>query len=53
MRIALVTGATQGIGAAIANRLAADGVTVGVNGRVRDDRMDAVVAAKRRIPCGG
>jgi len=50
MRIALVTGATQGIGAAIANRLAADGVTVGVNGRVRDDRMDAVVAQSGGFP---
>src|SRR3954469_8956111 len=50
MRIGLVTGATQGIGAAIANRLAADGVTVGVNGRVRDDRMDAVVAQTGGFP---
>ncbi len=44
MRIALVTGATQGIGAAIAKRLGAEGVAVGVNGRVHDARMDAVVA---------
>jgi NAD(P)-dependent dehydrogenase (short-subunit alcohol dehydrogenase family) len=50
MRIALVTGATQGIGAAIAKRLAAEGVTVGVNGRVHDDRMNAVVAETGGFP---
>jgi NAD(P)-dependent dehydrogenase (short-subunit alcohol dehydrogenase family) len=49
-RIALVSGATQGIGAAIANRLAADGATVGVNGPTRDARMDAVVAATGGFP---
>src|SRR3954467_4250220 len=50
MRIGFVPGAPQGIGAAIANRLAVDGVTVGVNGRVRDDRMDAVVAQTGGFP---
>jgi NAD(P)-dependent dehydrogenase (short-subunit alcohol dehydrogenase family) len=49
-RIALVSGATQGIGAAIANRLSAEGASVGVNGPVRDARMDAVVAATGGFP---
>ncbi|WP_123029290.1 SDR family NAD(P)-dependent oxidoreductase [Mycolicibacterium stellerae] len=53
MRIALVTGATQGIGAAIAYRLAAEGVNVGVNGRVRDDRMDTIVAETGGFPAAG
>jgi NAD(P)-dependent dehydrogenase (short-subunit alcohol dehydrogenase family) len=45
-----VSGATQGIGAAVAERLAREGAAVGVNGRVRDDMMDAVVAATGGFP---
>jgi NAD(P)-dependent dehydrogenase (short-subunit alcohol dehydrogenase family) len=44
-RLALVTGAAQGIGRAIAERLARDGATVAVNGRSADARIDEVVAA--------
>ncbi|WP_101948478.1 SDR family NAD(P)-dependent oxidoreductase [Mycobacterium sp. 3519A] len=52
-RIALVTGATQGIGAAIARRLSRDGATVGVNGLTHDERMSAVVAETRGFPAVG
>lgn len=43
--VALVTGATQGIGRAIAERLSADGYYVGVNARSENRQMADVVAA--------
>ena len=49
-RVALVTGASRGIGKAIASRLGREGVAVGVNYRERDAEAEAVAA---QIRAGG
>jgi 3-oxoacyl-[acyl-carrier protein] reductase len=46
-RVAIVTGGSRGIGAAICRALAADGVHVAVNYRGHEDEANAVVAAIR------
>jgi len=47
-KVALVTGASRGLGKAIALGLAAEGAKVGVNYRSSAERAEAVVAAIRR-----
>lgn len=51
-QLALVTGSSQGLGAAIARRLARDGLAVAVNGR-RGDGLAGVVARSIRDDDGG
>ncbi|MEU6735383.1 SDR family NAD(P)-dependent oxidoreductase [Streptomyces physcomitrii] len=51
-RSALVTGSTQGIGAAIAQGLAAAGARVGVNGRGEDRVAEAIETMAEAVPDG-
>jgi NAD(P)-dependent dehydrogenase (short-subunit alcohol dehydrogenase family) len=49
---ALVTGSTAGIGLAIAERLAANGAEVGINGRTGARVESAIAALQAKVPAG-
>jgi NAD(P)-dependent dehydrogenase (short-subunit alcohol dehydrogenase family) len=51
-RVGLVTGGTRGIGFAIARRLAADGLAVGISGRDGASVRDGLERLRKEVPSG-